>query len=76
MDKHYIRDCDGKLHSELSGHFARLAGKNNKSVYCLVSGDLDIENIGEMIEAMGYTLDSVRNKRVTITIEENTSEDQ
>jgi hypothetical protein len=76
MDKHYMSDCEGNLHSELSGHFARLSGKHEKPVYCLVSGEFDISNIGEMIEAMGYTKESVRGKRVTITIEENTSGEQ
>jgi len=65
-----ISDCQGLLQTEIEGSFARLQDDNGKLLACFVCSVSDVLTIGELINACGYTFDSVIKKRVKITIEE------
>ena len=65
----YEKKHDGCLQKERSGYLAKLrAGR--KSEVCFVSGDNDIQTIEELINSFGYTAESLLNKRVVISIED------
>ena len=66
----YISDCQGALQTEIEGTFARLEDDRGKKVACFVCSVADVLTIGELINACGYTFDSVVKKRVKISIEE------
>lgn len=70
MDELIISDCQGPLQTEIEGSFARLQDDQGKQVACFVCSVADVLTIGELINACGYTFDSVIKKRVKITIEE------
>ena len=65
-----ISDCQGPLQTEIEGSFARLQDDQGKQIACLVCSVADVLTIGELINACGYTFDSVVKKRVKIMIEE------
>jgi hypothetical protein len=65
----YISDCQEKLQSEIEGHFNPLQTSSGVRT-CFVSSDFDVMTIGELINACGYTTESVHGRRVEITITE------
>lgn len=70
MDDIIISDCCGPLQTEIEGSFARLQNDSDRPVACFVCSVADVLTIGELVNACGYTFDSVISKRVKITIEE------
>ena len=59
----------GKFGIEISGYLVNLAVNETLDV-CFVSGDTDCQTIGEIIKAAGYDPDSILNRRLLITIED------
>jgi len=67
MEKFYISDHDGgPVQLQISGRIASLAGDK----ICLVNSDFDIERFGELINACGYTAQSLVGRRITVLIED------
>jgi len=65
----YKKEIDGLLQRERTGYFAKLE-VDGKSEVCFVSGDNDIYTIEELINNFGYTVESLLNKRIIISIED------
>jgi hypothetical protein len=69
MENFYVSDCQGKMQAEISGRFSPLQTDDGVRT-CFVSSDFDVLTIGELINACGYTAESIHGKRVEIYIEE------
>ena len=63
------KESDGALQQERSGYFAML-NVNGKSEVCFISGDNDIQTMEELINNFGYTVSSLLNRRIVISIED------
>ena len=61
----------GKFGIELCGYLTNLKVKRTLKV-CFVSGDYDCLTIGEIIKTAGYDPKSILNRRLLITIEDET----
>jgi len=62
----------GRFGIEICGYLAKLQVKEctNKLKICLVSGDHDCLTIGDIIKAAGYDPESLKYRRLLITIED------
>jgi len=60
----------GPVQIEVFGYLQMLAG--NK--ICLVTSEADVEHISELINACGYTTNSLIGRRMIVTIEEDVEE--
>ena len=69
----FISDArkDERIQREISGHLAKLSvGGEPKT--CFVAGDADCLTIGEIINACGYTTESLLGRRLVVSIEDET----
>jgi AraC-like DNA-binding protein len=62
----------GKFGTEISGYLANLQINKAISNICFISSDYDCLTIGEIIKASGYDPKSILNRRLLITIEDET----
>ena len=61
---------EGHFGIEISGYFNNLK-TNDASEICFISGDYDCLTISEIIMAAGYDPETILNRRLLITIEDD-----
>ncbi len=63
----------GRFGIEISGYLNTLQiDSSEKTDVCFITGDYDCLTIAEIIKAAGYDPKSILNRRILITIEDNT----
>lgn len=71
----YVRDIrqNETIQSEISGRFVKLSDEGSVKV-CLVTSEADCLTVGELINAFGFTVDSILGRKLVISIEDETEQ--